>query len=679
MTLLAPLFAWLLPLALLPVAFHLFFRIRKQPRVFPSLLFFLAADPRLHARRKLREWLVLLLRTLALALLLLALARPHRPGWGGGEARVVVVLDNSASMAAADGEGRTRLSRALGAATALLQDPAVKQAAVVTTVRDPAVALPDGFTEDLAGLRAALAGVRTTHAGGDAAGSLQQAAALSRSVLRGAPEAHLFSDLQAAEWGVPLAAPVAFGRGAAVAVHAVGGDGDRPGPVALLPPPPPGRRLTAGRPWRLDLRVRNAGASEAPVNVNLAAGEARLRESATVAAGQTRPVRLTLSGLAAGEHLLRVWLDGPAAGPSSEAWMVARVAPPDDVWLVGDAADYGALGLALAPAPDGQLTGLRATAMAPDRLAGAGAARAPVLIAATFRQMADSRVAAACRERVAAGANLLVCPAPGDAAAAALPEWCGVTILPALGGAPAGEALVAFQPEAALWDDLRDEHGGVPLRGARLLRWFAIEPRPREGAAALAGTAGGQAVLARTPLGRGAVYVSGCAWDPRWSNLPRRALFLPLALALARPAEPEPPAALALLAGAPLPPERRAAAAAVRLRTAAGDVTSWSGRLADLRAPARAGVFRVEGVAPGLTLAVAGDPAECVPARAAGGSLPGLAGTPYRLFACRDAAGTLRDVQTARRGRSLFGPLLALAALCWLAELWLVNQRPARA
>ena len=40
MTLLAPLFAWLLPLALLPVIFHLFFRIRKQPRPFPSLLSF---------------------------------------------------------------------------------------------------------------------------------------------------------------------------------------------------------------------------------------------------------------------------------------------------------------------------------------------------------------------------------------------------------------------------------------------------------------------------------------------------------------------------------------------------------------------------------------------------------------------------------------------------------------
>ena len=97
----APIFAWLLPLALLPVAFHLFFRIRKQPRAFPSLLFFQSADPRLSARRKLREWLALLLRTLALAALLLALARPVRQGWGGGDAHLVAVIDNSASMSAA--------------------------------------------------------------------------------------------------------------------------------------------------------------------------------------------------------------------------------------------------------------------------------------------------------------------------------------------------------------------------------------------------------------------------------------------------------------------------------------------------------------------------------------------------------------------------------------------------
>jgi len=72
-TFLAPAMLWLLPLGLLPVVFHLFFRVRRQPRPFSSLLFFLAADPRLSARRPIREWLLLVLRCLLLLSLLLVI------------------------------------------------------------------------------------------------------------------------------------------------------------------------------------------------------------------------------------------------------------------------------------------------------------------------------------------------------------------------------------------------------------------------------------------------------------------------------------------------------------------------------------------------------------------------------------------------------------------------------
>jgi hypothetical protein len=691
----APLFAWLLPLALLPVAFHLFFRIRKQPRVFSSLLFFLAAEPRLHARRRLREWLALLLRTLALAALLLALARPVRQGWGGGEAHVTVVIDNSASMSAADGEGQTRLSRALAAATAVLQDRAVRRAAVVTTVRDPAVALPIGYSDDLAGVRAALGAIRASHGSGDVAGALRQASALSRGVLRGAVEVHVFTDLQATEWGTATA-PVTFARGTAVVVHDVGRGSDRAGAVALLPPTTRARRLVAGRPWRFEAHLRNYGTREAETTVNLALGDTRLRQAATVGAGQMREVRLPLPGLPAGEHLVRVWLDGPSAAPSAEAWQVVRVSPPDDVWLVGDEREYGALGFALAPAADGLLTGLRVKAV-PDLLnagrttgrdapvssaSAASSGLPPVLVAVAFRHLADSAIAASCRDYAVKGGVVLVCPEPDLAVFArpALPDWCGVDVGTAK-VSEKGEPLVVFSADAAVWDDVRDEHGGVNLRGVQLRRWLPLTVRPREGAAVLAGTSDGGAVLTRTVLGRGVVYVGGFAWDLRWSNLPRRAVFLPLALGFARPVQPEEPAALVIQAGAQLSADRgtTAAGAGVRLRTVAGDLVTWSGRADALATPARAGVYRVEGLAQPLTLAVAGSPAEAAPALASTRNLAILAGVDYRTLTYRSAAESAGDVQRARHGQSLFGLFLALAAIFWLVELWLVNQRPAAA
>jgi hypothetical protein len=679
-TFLAPVFAWLLPLALLPVVFHLFFRIRKQPRVFPSLLFFLAADPRLSARRRLREWLVLLLRVLALAMLLLALARPVRRGWGGEEAHVTVVIDNSASMAATDADGQSRLSRALAAATAVLQDRAVRQAAVATTVRDAGVALPAGFVDDLASVRAALAAIRATHASGDAAGALRQAAALSRGVLRGSVEIHIFSDFQATEWGA-ASAPVAFPPGTAVVVHDVGRSGDRAGAVALLPPTTMPPRQVAGRPWRLPVHLRNYGVREAEAGVNLSLGDTRLRQVAAVAAGQTRQLRLPLPALPPGEHSVRIWLDGAAAGPGAESWQVVRVTPPDDVWFVGDERAYGVLGFALAPAADGALTGLRVKAV-PDlagALRAAGAVR-PVLVAVTRRGLADGQTASVCRDYAAGGGSLLISPEPeaDSGAGVVLPEWCGVDVGKRKTSEP-GEPLVVFVPEHALWDDLRDEQGAVNLHGVSLRQWLPLAPRPREGAVALAGTPDGAAALTRTVVGRGVVYVSGCAWDLRWSNLPRRAAFLPLALALARPVQPEEPAAQVAQAGSPFAADRRLATGnpGVRLRTVAGDVVAWSGRADGLVTPARAGIYRVEGLAQPLTLAVAGAPAESVPTLAAARNLALLAGTDYRVFTYRTASESASDVQAARHGQSLFGILAALAALFWLLELWLSNQRPA--
>ena len=54
-----PLFLWLLPAAALPILFHLFFKLKKRPRQFPTLMFFARIAPKLHARRQIRQWLIL--------------------------------------------------------------------------------------------------------------------------------------------------------------------------------------------------------------------------------------------------------------------------------------------------------------------------------------------------------------------------------------------------------------------------------------------------------------------------------------------------------------------------------------------------------------------------------------------------------------------------------------------
>src|SRR5580658_4590868 len=112
-----PFFLSLLPLAALPVAFHFFFRLKRQARPFPNLMFFHRLAPKLNARRLLLEYLILLLRTLLILFVLLALARPVWFGHGQeGSVAVALLIDNSGSMTGSGEGGRTKLKQAVDGA-----------------------------------------------------------------------------------------------------------------------------------------------------------------------------------------------------------------------------------------------------------------------------------------------------------------------------------------------------------------------------------------------------------------------------------------------------------------------------------------------------------------------------------------------------------------------------------
>lgn len=98
-------------LAAIPLALYLF--RKKARRVTVSTLLFFRSLSREHQEsawlRRLKKWLSLLLTLLVVVFSVLALARPATQPGGDATGAVVVVVDLSASMAAKDGQGRTRL------------------------------------------------------------------------------------------------------------------------------------------------------------------------------------------------------------------------------------------------------------------------------------------------------------------------------------------------------------------------------------------------------------------------------------------------------------------------------------------------------------------------------------------------------------------------------------------
>ena len=106
-----PLYLFGLMAASLPVLIHLLNRRSLKRIRFPAVRFVLLSQKRISRSYRLRHWLLLALRTLAIILLALLLANPiFQTGAGlfagGGTVSLVVLLDNSLSMTwSGDGDG----------------------------------------------------------------------------------------------------------------------------------------------------------------------------------------------------------------------------------------------------------------------------------------------------------------------------------------------------------------------------------------------------------------------------------------------------------------------------------------------------------------------------------------------------------------------------------------------
>ncbi|MFA6093229.1 MAG: VWA domain-containing protein [Elusimicrobiota bacterium] len=117
---------WALPLAGLPVLLHLLFIRRAPRRSFSDLTLLREAHARALSAGRLRQWLLLLLRCLALLALVAAAARPvlHPRGASAAGAEegldVLILLDSSWSMRAEEA-GRPRFERAVSVGLSFLR------------------------------------------------------------------------------------------------------------------------------------------------------------------------------------------------------------------------------------------------------------------------------------------------------------------------------------------------------------------------------------------------------------------------------------------------------------------------------------------------------------------------------------------------------------------------------
>lgn len=184
----------------LPVLIHYLTRARPRRVVFPPFKFLVEAGAGQQSLHRLRTFLLLALRCLAVLALVLLFARPFlKPTGAAGAAeagrRVVLVVDASLSMRAVQ-NGTPLFARAqVEAADVLPSLESGTEAAIVLIGAKPRALLP-ALSRNIPALHDELVKAQPTYEAADPAAAL----ALAKKILGGPGTIYVFSDFQQSNW-----------------------------------------------------------------------------------------------------------------------------------------------------------------------------------------------------------------------------------------------------------------------------------------------------------------------------------------------------------------------------------------------------------------------------------------------------------------------------------------------
>jgi hypothetical protein len=282
MAFLHPTFLWALTALAIPLAIHLFQLRRFKRLAFPDVRFLKEVTRQTRARKKIRHWLVLLARMLALACLVLAFAQPYRTGNGSnrpaGQRAVSLYVDDSWSMDGQNPQGRLLDQARSDAQETVMAHGRTDRFQVLTNRFE-------GRQANLLGRDEALSAISQTDAGPWSRPLSQvmqrQREALARSGLP-APQAFLFTDLQRVATDVDLWTNDSTVRTVIVPLTASNADNLSIDSVWFESPV---RRT--GQPEALHVRITNHGrhaVQDVPVTLNID-GQQRAMTSMTLGPG----------------------------------------------------------------------------------------------------------------------------------------------------------------------------------------------------------------------------------------------------------------------------------------------------------------------------------------------------------------------------------------------------------
>jgi hypothetical protein len=668
-----PLAAWLLPAVTLPILFHLFFRLRRQNRDFPSLMFFTRIDPRLSAKRKLHEWLILFLRCLFLLLLILALARPLLGIKTSSEkiARLVLI-DNSGSMAALTTPTVSKLTLAERAAQKLIASTLKgDEVGGQLMLPDPTASLPPGFDAAPATLSDAIGKVTPS----DGAASVAKAIRLALATLNDAKatqrELHIITDLQQKNWS--KGEVEAEANNTRVIVHRIESAPITAGSVSIDLMEVPARAIPAGRVTPIRVMLKNEGPAAAHVRLNGTDDSGKnFSKDVEVAPNATTASTVTFSFANSGFHWGQVWLEGDAAPTANRAEIGFWIIDVQKVLFLGEEGDYGAMPYAVSPGGNSDLSGIDATFVGANELA-ASLATKPIAVVNTWENWPqDGAASNALQDYVRQGGTLFVLPSSNADTSVISPAsaWLDANSSP-LVTAKEPEPVSLLQDGDPVWRDLRDTDGRPKLGTLRAFQYRPV--KIGTGWQILISSSKGATLLARRDLDHGHIFVSGLAFTPKWSSLPLKGGYVVLMqnAVFGEQAEHIPVQGIRAAGEVHFDfPDGQ-----VSVKSLAGSALDWQGKVKDFDGLPRAGVYQINQRDHVNWAAVSGNPDEADPHYLPRGLVPLLHNMPHEVVALVNEDDITQTELVKSSGASLYRWLMLAALLILLLETWLANER----
>lgn len=534
MTFLNPLALFALAAAAIPLIVHLF-NFRRPRRVeFSSLLFLRELERSTMQRVRIQQWLLLLLRTLAIACLVLAFARPTLTGMMAGAVSdrssgpIAIVVDNSLSMTTIERSG-DRFRTARDAALRIIQELGGSNEIVIVTTSDGVVtqrSMPrTRATEVVAGLETRAWSMSIWEAVELAAGALSETSS-------GTGEIFVISDLQQTMFADPPETTIPPG----LSITLVPTGSRVPGNLAVTHVEVAGTTiLEVGQPARVEATVTNFASSdidELPVSLYL--GDERVAQAvASIPAGGSETVPLIFSPRDRGWHEGRVVIDDEAFAPDNTRYFTLNIPERRRVLIVrGNEQRAMHLLLALAPEVSDSRIVFDRDVVASTALSGQslGAYDAVVLAGAPDFSSGEIGMIA---NFVEDGGGLLIYPGAGSDIASynsLLARLEGGTVIEVAGSPGSGTAIAevgAADLEHPLFQGVFEDGGDAGIEQASVFAVMRYNSGSGREQTVLA-LSNGWPLVQEIRSGAGSVLLATSGLEPTWNELAVRGLFVPL-------------------------------------------------------------------------------------------------------------------------------------------------------